>query len=663
MTGENKPNDETKINESGANDSGLNNSGLNDAGADEMVDGMVGDIVDEIKDIDSFEALGLHKLLVERLERAKILKPTQIQKELFQPIQDGTCVLGLAKTGTGKTLSYLAPLVQKYSLSELDQQKSDIENAEGPLVFVLVPTRELASQVQSTFVVLTEAEQQAVVVVGGESEDKQIDAMGQAKFVIATPGRLLDLMKRKKISTRNVDVVVMDEADRLLDMGFIDDIRSILKFLNKPQLVCVSATLHLGVEEVAYEMGLEPQRFGEEEAEMTVKGLDHRVAHIGDREKFHALANFIYERKDKRGIVFSNYRDRAHEVASRLRGLGCKADALSAQLSQSLRKRITDAYRTGDTKVLVASDLAARGLDFLDIDYVVNFDLPEDPATYVHRVGRTARAGREGRALSLLGFEDVFRIEKLERFLGDKIEVEQFDADKLSGDLPRFGPREERSEEEEYRPRHSSGSRPHQKGGRSGGGPRHDSKKPYRKEGRQGSDSKDTRSGGAGKGHSSQNSPSSSSRSTSQSGSRSESRPRPSHHSKNRQGPNSARQGAASSGARTASSKPESQGIFSKLWKKVSKVFGIVEASEVKTAVDPKGASTSSGQGSRSRSNNRNRNRNRPGQRGRHPNSKHAGSNQSDSGQGGKGNRNYRHSKNPNSKSGSQSKGPKPSGQ
>ena len=429
----------------------------------------------------SFDAIGLKNIYCERLAKEKILSPTAIQKDLFEPITNGTCVLGLAKTGTGKTLSYLGPLVQKYSVSELDQEKSDNEsqdeendgesNKGQPKVFVLVPTRELASQVQSTFVLLSEAEQQAVVVVGGESEDKQIDAMGQAKFVIATPGRLLDLLKRKKISTREVDVVVMDEADRLLDMGFIDDIRSILRHIKtKPQLVCVSATLHLGVEEVAYEMGLNPIRFGVEEEEMTVKGLDHRVAHVGDKEKFHALTHFIHERKESRGIVFSNYRDRAHEVASRLRGLGYKADALSAQLSQSLRKRITDAYRTGDTMILVASDLAARGLDFLDIDYVINIDLPDDPATYVHRVGRTARAGREGRALSLLGFEDAFRIDKLESYLGEKIEVEAIPVEKLSGSLPRGADKAEPPRASEERYAGGRTSRDRNSGGRNTGG-------------------------------------------------------------------------------------------------------------------------------------------------------------------------------------------------
>lgn len=390
----------------------------------------------------NFSELGLDDVYVKRLAASGIDNPTPIQQSLFNPIVTGECILGLAKTGTGKTLSYLGPIVQK-----LSHKDGVADDATGPKVVVLVPTRELASQVQSTHFQLTEDSKRVAVVVGGEAEEAQIDAAGQAEFVIATPGRLLDLLKRKKIATQQVGIVVMDEADRLLDMGFVDDIRAIMKFLPKaPQLICVSATLHLGVEEVAYEMGLQPQRFGVEEEEATVSGLQHRLVHLGDSEKFHALANFIFERKEKRGIVFSNYRDKAHELSSRLRGLGCRVDALSAQLSQGQRKRITEAYRSEKTKVLVASDLAARGLDFLDIDYVVNFDLPEDPATYVHRVGRTARAGREGTALSLVGFEDAFRVEKLERFLGEKIESYEMSSESFEGALPRFGPRLESEE-------------------------------------------------------------------------------------------------------------------------------------------------------------------------------------------------------------------------
>jgi superfamily II DNA/RNA helicase len=385
----------------------------------------------------NFSDLGLSEEYAKRLAANGIESPTPIQKSIFSPIITGDCILGLAKTGTGKTLSYLGPLVQK--IGDLRNAKSELI---GPAAIILVPTRELASQVESTHFLLTETKKDVAVVVGGEAEESQIDASGHAPFVVATPGRLLDLLKRKKIPTQLVDVVVMDEADRLLDMGFVDDIRAILRFLPKtPQLICVSATLHLGVEEVAYEMGLQPVRFGVEEEEATVSGLQHRLVHLGDTEKFHMLANFIFERKDKRGIVFSNYRDKAHELSSRLRGLGCRVDALSAQLSQGQRKKITEAYRNEKTKVLVASDLAARGLDFLDIDYVVNFDLPEDPATYVHRVGRTARAGKEGTALSLVGFEDAFRVERLERFLGEKIESIEVDSTSLEGALPRFGPR------------------------------------------------------------------------------------------------------------------------------------------------------------------------------------------------------------------------------
>lgn len=410
----------------------------------------------------TFKELGLSDIFVDRLTAVGISAPSQIQNELFAPITRGESVLGLAKTGTGKTLSYLAPLVERYSSRLLDQEKTSYkDSSHGAWVWVLVPTRELATQVRDTYEQLTHAQSQVAVVVGGESEDRQIDALGQARFVVATPGRLLDLLERRKLSTHDVDVVVMDEADRLLDMGFIDDIRSILKFLTKkPQLIFVSATLHLGVEEVAFELGIEPKRFGNAEALPTVEGLDHGVSFVGDSEKFHALANFIYSRKEERGIVFSNYREKAHELASRLRGLGFKADALSAQLNQSQRSRIVEEYREGRLKVLVASDLAARGLDFFELEYVINYDLPDDPATYVHRVGRTARAGRKGIALSLIGFEDSFRLEKLERFLGKKLKVEEIVLTNLSGSLPRMGPRNDASQgdssqNEKYRNKNS----------------------------------------------------------------------------------------------------------------------------------------------------------------------------------------------------------------
>lgn len=426
----------------------------------------------------NFRELGLSEIFAERLAAQNIRDATSIQQDLFAPIVKGDSILGLAKTGTGKTLSYSAPLVEKIS------KREDVagENKKAAWAWIMVPTRELAVQVKDTLSLLTAAENQIAVVVGGESEERQIDALGHARFVVATPGRLLDLLKQRKIITRDVEVVVMDEADRLLDMGFIDDIRAILSFLpSKPQLICVSATLNLGVEEVAFELGVEPIRFGVEEAVQTVEGLDHKVSFIGDEEKFHALCHYIFDRKDQRGIVFSNYREKAHELASRLRGLGCKADALSAQLAQSRRRKIIEDYRTGDLKVLVGSDLAARGLDFLDVDYVVNYDLSEDSATYVHRVGRTARAGRKGQALSLIGFEDSFRIEKLERFLNNKIATEEFPLDKLTGPLPRFGERIINQQSDDEVPQRGA----HRGGGRDGGGrhqrddrPRHNNSSP-----------------------------------------------------------------------------------------------------------------------------------------------------------------------------------------
>jgi len=583
----------------------------------------------------TFKELGLSDLYIERLTAKGINEPTEIQKELFGPISKGESVLGLAKTGTGKTLSYLAPLVERYSSLETDQEKSANTGAsKGASVWVLVPTRELATQVKDTYELLTHAQSQVAVVVGGESEDKQIDALGQARFVVATPGRLLDLLQRKKLSTQDVEVVVMDEADRLLDMGFIDDIRAILRFLQKkPQLCFVSATLHLGVEEVAFEMGIEPKRFGNAEEMPTVEGLDHGVSFVGDTEKFHALAHFIFDRKDQRGIIFSNYRERAHEMASRLRGLGCKADALSAQLNQSQRSKIVEDYRGENLKVLVASDLAARGLDFFEIEYVVNFDLPEDPATYVHRVGRTARAGRNGKALSFIGFEDSFRLEKLERFLGKKLQVEEMDVAKLSGSLPRFGPRPEGRpddyERSSERPRHGNrhdsspqGRRPQEGGQRN----------------RQSNSQSNSQSRGPARSHGDQpsrNQPTNQQRNPSQSQSK----------------PAGAK--AQSQSPRPRAQTPAKTGFLSGITKALKKLFGVKATPATASSSDKQSAS---GEGRR---HNNNRNRNRSGGSGNYKGPRqHSGSGESAGPSGSRNSNQRRHHKGPRP----QGNAPKPKG-
>lgn len=414
----------------------------------------------------TFRELGLSTLFADNLERVNIREPTPIQAEVFSPIVDGQSAVGLSKTGTGKTLAYLLPMIERLSRHPLEGETPALRGV------VLVPTRELATQVSRDLDTVTSGGQKGVIVVGGESEDHQVRDAKLATWVIATPGRLLDLLQRRQLDVSRVQTVVFDEADRLLDMGFIDDIRSIMKLLPKaPQMLFFSATVHFGVDEMAYEFGAECVRFGRESDEVTVEGLDHRVSFVGDDEKFHALVWFIAEQKGARGMIFSNYRDRAHELCSRLRGLGCNADSLTAQLSQNARSKIMDAFREGKTRVLLGSDLAARGLDVFDVDFVVNFDLPEDPAIYVHRVGRTARAGRKGTALSFVGFEDSFRLEKLERFLGKPVERFQFPVEALQGRLHRFGEPQGPSYSDEGRPSREGGGSGH-RGGRSSGGPR-----------------------------------------------------------------------------------------------------------------------------------------------------------------------------------------------
>ena len=409
----------------------------------------------------TFQELGLDEQFCERLTQKGISSPTEIQQSVFPRVRDGKSVLGLSKTGSGKTLAYLMPIIQGLKEKNLVSTESQILGPEAnSRVLVLVPTRELAYQVSQSVSLLLPQKELSVIIIGGESEDEQIRKAAEAVFVIATPGRFLDLARRNMIKTANVKTIVFDEADRLLDMGFIDDIRELVKMLPKPeQMMFFSATLHIGVEEMAYEFGVDFERFDIQRDEMTVEGLDHRVAFVGDEEKFHALANYLAKSKG-RAIIFSNYRERAHDICQRLRSLRYSVDALTAQLNQSQRTRIMESFREGKTKVLVASDLAARGLDVFDIDFVVNFDLPEDPATYVHRVGRTARAGRSGEAISFVGFDDSFRLERIERFLGKPIVRVAFTAEELSGPLPRSkdAPPESAQTERHYdQPRHSNG--------------------------------------------------------------------------------------------------------------------------------------------------------------------------------------------------------------
>ena len=406
-----------------------------------------------------FSELNLPSVLLEALQLQSIETATPIQVEVFPTISEGRSALGLSKTGTGKTLAYLLPTLTRL-LKAKENPEHPAATGKSPCVLVLIPTRELAYQVTQSLSMFPTEIAKGLVIVGGEPEDKQLQALAaNPRWIVATPGRLLDLIRRRALPLETIETLVFDEADRLLDMGFIDDIRDIVKALPSPlQMLFFSATLHFGVEF---------ERFGQEGDQVTVEGLDHKVAMVGDHEKFHALCNFLVRVSGKRGIVFSNYKERAHETSTRLRGLGYRVQGLSSQLSQSERARIVEEFRAGELDLLVASDLAARGLDFMDLDYVVNLDLPEDPATYVHRVGRTARAGKTGEALSFVGFEDAFRLEKLERFLNIKIERFAIDPAELSGPMPR-SPRD--AEHQVPRPERSEFSRGDREGrGRSGG--------------------------------------------------------------------------------------------------------------------------------------------------------------------------------------------------
>ncbi|NCN26180.1 DEAD/DEAH box helicase [bacterium] len=378
-----------------------------------------------------FEKLGLSPIYAARLKSLGIVEATWIQQECFESVVEGRSVMGLAKTGTGKTLAFLAPLVERLHKKNLSTPGA---------VVVLLPTRELALQVAESLQTLLGDTKASVVMVGGQAEDVQLRAAKEASWWIATPGRFLDLLRRRQLpKITELSCVILDEADRLLDMGFLDDIRAIFKQLPpSEQALFFSATLHFGVEEMAFELGFDFVKKGVAEEEATAENLDHSVVFLGENEKFNFLNILLHKNEGLQAIIFSNYKDKSRKIAGRMRGLGARAECLNADLQQNRRIQIVEGFKKGEVQYLVASDLAARGIDILDLDLVVNYDLPEDPSIYVHRVGRTARAGKKGKAVSFVGFEDTFRMERIEKFLGVKLEKENVDPDFLAKGLTRW---------------------------------------------------------------------------------------------------------------------------------------------------------------------------------------------------------------------------------
>ena len=361
----------------------------------------------------TFTELPLSPALQQRLEAAQFINPTPVQAQAIPPALEGRDVLATAQTGTGKTLAFLIPAIELMRKSQ----------PQGVQTLVLVPTRELAMQVHGVFEQLKGKKiKSAALVIGGSSERNQLQSIrAGAPVVVATPGRLEDYMKRKLIDLSKVQLLVLDEADRMMDMGFIPAIRRILRVLPRAkQTLCFSATMGPQVSGIVEDCMRKPIRVEIGSILKPAEMVELHAIELPLMGKRDALRQLLYE-QDGKTLVFARTKRGTERLAKELIRDGFAAAMIHGDRSQGQRNAALAGFDKGHFKVLVATDVAARGLDVEDIAHVINFDLPSDSEDFIHRVGRTGRAGATGLATSLVSGAEVFELRNIERTLKLKI--------------------------------------------------------------------------------------------------------------------------------------------------------------------------------------------------------------------------------------------------
>ncbi len=362
----------------------------------------------------SFENLGLSPGILQALRAKNYKTPTPIQSQAIPIIMQGRDVIGCAQTGTGKTAGFTLPILDR------------LEKGESPLLraLILVPTRELATQVHDSVKAYgSHLRLRTMVVFGGVGTDAQKQAFRRGvDILIATPGRLLDHLRQRNVSFKNLEVLVIDEADRMLDMGFIDDVRTVIKSVPlQRQTLLFSATMPGEIRKLANEILKQPEFIEIVRQGTPAGGVRQVVYQVDTTRKRELLIQLIEKEQMSRVLVFTRTKHRANNLASHLKRKGSRAEALHGDKSQLERTRTLNAFRNGTVHVLVATNLAARGLDVKDVSHVVNYEIPDVPEDYVHRIGRTARAAATGDAISLVSPGERDSLRNIERLIGTRI--------------------------------------------------------------------------------------------------------------------------------------------------------------------------------------------------------------------------------------------------
>ncbi len=399
----------------------------------------------------SFNEFDLPQRVLKGIESAGFTHCTPIQALSLPITLEGDDIAAQAQTGTGKTAAFLITIIARL-----------IRNPEpkdaGPRALIVAPTRELTVQICEEAKLLgSYTDFKILPIFGGIDYVKQEQALRRGvDIVVATPGRLIDYTKQKAFNPKNVRILVIDEADRLFDMGFIKDLRYILRQLpryTRRQSMLFSATLSYAVMELAYEYMNNPQGISADPEKITVEEIDQVMYHVGNDLKPNLLLGLLKHETWNRLLIFANTRNGVEMLARKLRDNGHAALGITGTVQQKKRLKIMQQFKAGEVKILVATDVASRGIHVEDIDLVINYDIPQDPEDYVHRIGRTGRVGKSGKAIMLGCEKYVYYLEAVEKFIGEKIKVEWTDDDWYEKDLSRpYRPRQRRVESRHSKP-------------------------------------------------------------------------------------------------------------------------------------------------------------------------------------------------------------------
>lgn len=372
-----------------------------------------------------FNDYNIQPAIKSQLENLGFIRPTDIQFKAIKPILDGEDVFAIAQTGTGKTASFVIPILHK-----LHSQSS---KHQGIKCLVMVPTRELAKQIATVFREIgAQTKIKAFGLFGGVEQEQQIRTLNNGiDVLVATPGRMFDLIAQGHIDIKGLQFLVLDEADLMLDLGFKKDIQDVLKHIpKKRQTLFFSATITKKIKSMAYDMVKDAIRIQISPKNPVAKNVEHAVLFVEMDDKRFFLENVLKEYEEKKFVVFVRTKVRVARVVAAMERVGIETQELHGGIEQKERFQILDRFRNGEIRVLITTDVAARGIDIPSIDYVINYDLPDNPENYVHRCGRCGRGTNKGQAISFCSKEEKVLLEEIESYTGD--EIERYDLDLAS---------------------------------------------------------------------------------------------------------------------------------------------------------------------------------------------------------------------------------------